>query len=55
MNNWEKLFQILQILNPESDAFKLQVEDAVDEDIAIERWEDICYYMDLIKEEEGEE
>ena len=54
MSGWEKLFQILQILNPESDAFKLQVEDAVDEDIAIERWEDICYYMDRLKPKEEE-
>ena len=46
---WEQLFSVLQVLNPESDQFKLMVEDGVDEDIATERWEDICYYMDTLK------
>ena len=52
MENWEKLFGILQVLNPESDMFKLYIEDNTDKEISIERWEDICYYMDTIKPKE---
>ena len=45
---WEKLFDILQALNPESDKFEIK-EDVSDSE---DRWADICYYMDLIKPEE---
>jgi hypothetical protein len=44
--DWEKLFDILQALNPESDKFEIKEDISDSED----RWEDICYYMDLIKE-----
>jgi len=54
MKDWEKLFEILQVLNPESDMCKLYVEDNIDKEINTERWEDICYYMDTIKPEEEE-
>ena len=49
---WEKLFEILQAFNPESDMCKLYVEDNIDKEINTERWEDICFYMDLLKPEE---
>ena len=48
MTEWEILFSILQKLNPESDKFNIK-ENISDSE---ERWEDICYYMDLIKPEE---
>ena len=51
---WEKLFEILQALNPESDKFLIDHESALDEDESTERWEDICFYMDLLKPEEEE-
>jgi hypothetical protein len=65
MENWEKLFEILQVLNPESDMFKVRTmtEDTskphflkteADFEIDTERWEDICYYMDTIKPKEEE-
>jgi hypothetical protein len=50
MTEWEKLFSILQKLNPESDKFNIK-EDISDSE---ERWEDICYYMDQIKPMEDE-
>ena len=46
--DWERLFDILQALNPESDKFEIK-EDISDSD---DRWQDICYYMDTIKPEE---
>tara|TARA_R100001594_G_scaffold39300_1_gene70834 strand:+ start:22385 stop:22549 length:165 start_codon:yes stop_codon:yes gene_type:complete len=52
MRDWEKLFEILQALNPESDKFLVDHESALDEDESTERWEDICFYMDLLKPEE---
>ena len=45
-NDWERLFDILQAFNPESDKFQIKEDISDSED----RWEDICYYMDLIKE-----
>ena len=48
--DWERLFDILQALNPESDKFEIKENISDSED----RWEDICYYMDLIKGEENE-
>ena len=54
MNDWEKLFEILQALNPESDMCKLYVEDNIDKEINTERWEDVCFYMDKLKPEEEE-
>ena len=44
--DWERLFDILQALNPESDKFEIKEDISDSED----RWQDICYYMDLIKE-----
>jgi len=68
METWEKLFGILQVLNPESDKFKARAmtEDTsppnflkteADFEIDTERWEDICYLMDRLKpnEEESDE
>ena len=68
MRDWEKLFEILQALNPESDKFLIKHESALydikdngeyiiacdncNEDESTKRWEDICYYMDLLKPEE---
>jgi hypothetical protein len=49
MSDWEKLFQILQTLNPESDKY-VKPYHTIDEEESTKRWEDICYYMDLIKE-----
>ena len=43
--DWERLFNILQALNPESDKFEIKEDISDSED----RWEDICYYMDQIK------
>ena len=54
MNDWEKLFEILQALNPESDMCKLYVEDNIDKEINTEWWEDVCFYMDKLKPEEEE-
>ena len=48
--DWERLFDILQALNPESDKFEIKEDISDSED----RWEDICYYMDLIKPMEDE-
>ena len=46
---WEKLFDILQVLNPVSGKESPHsLEEPEDE----ERWDDICYHMDLIKPEE---
>tara|TARA_R100001510_G_C7633222_1_gene191785 strand:- start:703 stop:1050 length:348 start_codon:yes stop_codon:yes gene_type:complete len=64
MNTWNKLFDILQVLNPQSDSYtsvinlsalvstllKQEVEvDRIEEDE--ERWDDICHYMDILKED----
>ncbi len=64
MNTWNKLFDILQTLNPQSDSYtsvinlsalvstllKQEVEvDRIEEDK--ERWDDICHYMDILKED----
>ena len=46
--DWEKLFDILQVLNPESDKCMLHTNVTKN----VERWEDICYYMSVIKPEE---
>ena len=46
--DWERLFDILQALNPESDKFEIKEDMSDSED----RWQDICYYMDTIKPEE---
>ena len=46
MNTWNKLFDILQVLNPQSD------EDIITKDEG--RWDDICYYMDILKPKEEE-
>jgi len=50
MENWEKLFDILQVLNPESD--KCMLHSNVNKNT--ERWEDICYYMATIEPKEEE-
>ena len=44
---WEKLFDILQVLNPESD------KTITDETEYL--WDDICYYMDLLKPEDKDD
>ena len=59
MEHWEKLFEILQVLNPESDRYVKPYHTIIDyhlsdEEESIERWEEICYYMDLLKPEEEE-
>ena len=51
MEYWEKLFDILQVLNPESDK---PSPHCLDEPEDTERWEDICYYMDRLKPKEEE-
>ena len=43
--DWERLFDILQALNPESDKFEIKEDISDSED----RWQDICYYMDTLK------
>tara|TARA_R100000781_G_scaffold29996_1_gene21994 strand:- start:291 stop:494 length:204 start_codon:yes stop_codon:yes gene_type:complete len=48
--DWERLFGILQALNPESDKFEIKEDISDSED----RWEDVCYYMDSLKPEEEE-
>ena len=48
--DWEKLFDILQVLNTESDKCMLHTNVTKN----VERWEDICYYMSVIKPEEEE-
>ena len=53
MRDWEKLFNVLQGLNPESDGY-IKPYFTMDEEESTERWEDICYYMDTIKPK-GEE
>ena len=50
MNDWEKLFEILQALNPESDNYL----KPYDEEVATIRWEDVCFYMDKLKPKEEE-
>ena len=56
MNEWNKLFDILQVLNPQSDSYtnerkvKPHVPDNIVEKYDEERWDDICHYMALIKE-----
>ena len=59
MNTWNKLFDVLQVLNPQSDSYTnvLNVSSDLDEDIIREdeeRWDDICYYMDILKPKEEE-
>ena len=59
MSEWNKLFDILQVLNPQSDSYTnvLNISSEIDEDIIKEdeeRWDDICYYMDIIKPKEEE-
>jgi len=49
IREWEDLFHILQVLNPESDKPSPHCLDEPEDE---ERWEDICYYMDLLKPEE---
>ena len=49
--DWERLFDILQALNPESDKFQIKEDISDSED----RWEDICYYMSVIKPVEEEQ
>ena len=49
MSNWEKLFELLQIINPQSDTFKIVELSRGDEKINSERWDNICDYMDCIK------
>ena len=49
MRDWEDLFYILQVLNPESDK---ESPHSLDEPEHQQRWEEICYYMDLLKPEE---
>ena len=60
MSEWEKLFDILQVLNPQSDSYTnvLNVSSDLDEDIIREdeeRWDDICHYMAIIEPKEEEE
>ena len=43
MNTWNKLFDILQVLNPQSD------EDIIRKDEG--RWDDICHYMAVLQED----
>ena len=59
MNTWNKLFDILQVLNPQSDSYTnvLNVSSDLDEDIIREdeeRWDDICHYMAIIEPKEEE-
>ena len=51
MEYWEKLFDILQVLNPESDK---PSPHCLDEPEDTERWEDIFYLMDILKPKEEE-
>ena len=58
MNTWNKLFDILQVLNPQSDSYtnERKIKPSVPDDIVQkaddERWDDICYYMAVIEPEE---
>ena len=59
MSEWNKLFDILQVLNPQSYLYTnvINISSEVDKDIIKEdeeRWDDICYYMDIIKPKEEE-
>ena len=47
-SDWDKLFDILQVLNPESD--KCLLPHPINPDM----WDDICYYMSLLQPEEEE-
>ena len=49
MRDWEDLFHILQVLNPESDK---ESPFCLDEPEDQERWQDICEYMDHLKPKE---
>jgi|TARA_R100000084_G_scaffold107208_2_gene66735 hypothetical protein len=56
MNTWNKLFDILQVLNPQSYLYTnvINISSEVDKDIIKEdekRWDDICHYMDILKED----
>ena len=60
MSEWNKLFDILQVLNPQSDLYTnvLNISSEIDEDIIKEdeeQWDDICYYMDILKPKEEDE
>ena len=60
MSEWSKLFDILQVLNPQSDLYTnvLNISSEIDEDIIKEdeeQWDDICYYMDILKPKEEDE
>ena len=60
MSEWNKLFDILQVLNPQSDSYTnvLNISSEIDEDIIKEdeeQWDDICYYMDILKPKEEDE
>ena len=46
MNTWNKLFDILQVLNPQSDEYYKGGELPAEE-----QWDDICHYMDVLKED----
>ena len=54
MSEWEKLFDILQVLNPESDKCLYDNADLNNYPDLQTEWEDICYYMDTLKPEEEE-
>ena len=46
-SDWDKLFDILQVLNPESD--KCLLPHPINPDM----WDDICYYMSLLQPEKN--
>ena len=46
-SEWDKLFDILQVLNPESD--KCLLPHPINPDM----WDDICYYMSLLQPEKS--
>jgi len=51
--DWERLFDILQVLNPESDKCLYDSSDLENFPDLQTEWEDICYYMSVIKPEEN--
>jgi len=46
MNTWNKLFDILQVLNPQG-VHLIDFKTKEDE----KRWDNICHYMDILKED----
>jgi hypothetical protein len=46
MSEWNKLFDILQVLNPQSDEYYKGGELPAEE-----QWDDICHYMDILKQD----